>query len=224
MRKKIADGLTGLIILAVGVLLILRACHVIEQIAFPGWWAVAIALIGLINMVRSGINAGNVILLAVGVLLYLNANEMLEGVNIWLLIGGVAIVIIGARVLFHRPAKHIPHSGQQESYTAVFSGSEDKVVGDFHGTKITAIFGGVDLDLSEAVITSDCTIKITAVCGGVDLVVPKNVHIKISGVPIFGGYTNHVNWKVPESAPALYIDCLTVFGGADILEHPKKHN
>ena len=222
MRKKIADGLIGLIILAVGVLLILRACHVIEQIAFPGWWAVAIALIGMISMVRSGINAGNVILLAVGVLLYLNANQLLKDVNIWLLIIGVVIVVIGVRVLFHRPAKHIPNTGQQESYTSVFSGSEDKVVGDFHGTNVTAVFGGVDLDLSEAVVTEDCAIKITAVFGGVDLVVPRNVHIKVSGVPIFGGYTNHVNWQVPEDAPTIYIDCVTIFGGTDILENKKK--
>jgi predicted membrane protein len=68
---------------------------------------------------------------------------------------------------------------------SVFSGIERNIVSkDFKGGKIAAVFGGVDIDFTQADIKGQVMLKFEVVFGGVKLVVPPHwtVYNEIEGV------------------------------------------
>ncbi len=79
------------------------------------------------------------------------------------------------------------------------------------------LFGGADLDFSEARFTSQVT-KITMLCvfGGVDLRVREGVRTVSKAVCIFGGVDNRGPSTADRNAPTIVLQGLVLFGGADI--------
>lgn len=84
------------------------------------------------------------------------------------------------------------------------------------GTDLTAVFGGVECDLTKALISSDKVINATAVFGGIDIFVPDNVKVKIKSTSIFGGVTDKKAHYTKEDAHTIYINASCIFGGVDI--------
>lgn len=87
----------------------------------------------------------------------------------------------------------------------------------FGGANITTVFGSVDLDLRSCDINSDIVINTTTIFGGAKVIVPNNVNVKVSSVPIFGGVSNKSIRKKIENAPTIYFDSVCIFGGIDIV-------
>ena len=104
------------------------------------------------------------------------------------------------------------------SYTAVFSGQDIRnSASDLDGCTLFALFGGLDVDFRDAVITHDIVIDATAVFGGIDLRLPQDVRVVTKATPLFGGVdTKRYN---PESStlPTVTVRCLVAFGGIDII-------
>ena len=82
-------------------------------------------------------------------------------------------------------------------------------------TELTAVFGGIDLDLTNAIINEDKVITVCAIFGGVDIIMPSNVNVEIRSISIFGGIDSKKTAKI-ENAPTVYIDGTCIFGGASI--------
>lgn len=83
------------------------------------------------------------------------------------------------------------------------------------------VFGGGELDLTEAVLTAQETV-LTVIClfGGVEITVPEGMVVRSEVVGIFGGT------EVPEDsgrpgAPTLVVKGAAIFGGVEI-HRPKK--
>lgn len=224
MKKKISNILVALIVVGIGVLLILKAVGVLDNLFFPGWWTLFLIIPPIISMIRSKPEGWHFFLIGLGVVLLLNANNILADFNIWLLIVGVLVVSIGLGILFsgvqankRREAPKI-NNKDANSYSAVFGGQSAKNTStDYKGSYVTAVFGGVDLDLRETVLNEDAQISCTAVCGGIEIYVPQNVNIQLSGVPILGGCTDKVKRTMDPAFPTLYINYVCVMGGLEIL-------
>ena len=108
--------------------------------------------------------------------------------------------------------------------TAVFGGSKlASAARQFEGAWLTAIFGGITLDLHDAELAPDgASINATVAFGGIDLLVPRGWRISVRSTPIFGGVedkTDHSQLP-PSDAPTLHVDAVCVFGGVDI-KHEK---
>jgi hypothetical protein len=105
------------------------------------------------------------------------------------------------------------------NYEAIFSGSNKRVVtNDFRGGKITAVFGGTELDLRKAKIASDSAVnlEVSAVFGGVKVMVPKTWSVQGNLTGVFGGFENSaVAPAKPEGT--LIIKGAAVFGGGEII-------
>jgi predicted membrane protein len=82
----------------------------------------------------------------------------------------------------------------------------------------TSIFGGTDLDLTQADFTGTAVIELTTIFGGTKLIVPSNWSIKSEAVIIFGGIEDKRKMPaIPENANKLLVLKGTViFGGIDI--------
>ncbi|HSX96608.1 MAG TPA: DUF1707 domain-containing protein [Streptomyces sp.] len=105
---------------------------------------------------------------------------------------------------------------------AVFSASMRK--GRFRaGRRIHAyaIFGSVEIDLSEAIFEHrQVMIKAISVFGSVEVRVPENVSLRGSGGGILGNFEVHALDSGETDAPVVYVDGLAVLG--NIEARPKR--
>lgn len=79
------------------------------------------------------------------------------------------------------------------------------------------IFGGSDLDLSEAIFTQrEVRIKIFCLFGGVNINVPENVNVVSKAFGIFGGVSNSAPSDADISAPIIIIEGVAIFSGINV--------
>ena len=125
-------------------------------------------------------------------------------------------------------AKQIdPHNAQQEPerLVAIFGGSTRS--GHWRirkNTQALALFGGIDLDMRDAVFEAP-VVEISGVwCfGGMDVKVPSGIEVRDQTAGIFGG-TDVKDVGPPDpGAPVLVVKGLSLFGGVSIRgEKPAK--
>lgn len=101
-----------------------------------------------------------------------------------------------------------------------FGGDEYIYRGEtFHGARLEATFGGIRLDLRNAVINEDEEIDIRTCFGGVELFVPPTVNIKVDSRSFFGGVGDDGKRGINNAnhgAPTLHIIASNIFGGVAI--------
>lgn len=102
--------------------------------------------------------------------------------------------------------------------TAVFSGAQRS--GRWlvePQTNVVAVFGGVDLDLREAVLSQrEVTLNVVAIMGGVSIQVPPGVRVKTSLSAVFGGCSIPPEDTIDPDAPVLRLTGIALFGGVDV--------
>jgi hypothetical protein len=105
-------------------------------------------------------------------------------------------------------------------YMAVFGGIKQRVtVKNFRGGRLTALFGGFEIDLTRADIEGQtAVIDASALMGGGEIRVPYTWVIEIQGMAILGGYTDETHQEIPDSATAkrLIVKGVAALGGVVI--------
>ena len=229
MRNKLGNILWGLAFIVAGVGVAGNVTGLWDfNLLFKGWWTLFIIVPCVISMVQNGINTGNIIGLVIGALLLVEAQNIIPRNLIGKMIFPVILVLIGLSIIFkgNTNKSHTYKSKVHQTKTsrngfinavAIFWGSETRPTNEkVTGVTATAIFGGVDLDLTNAIIDEDIVITSTAIFGGIDILVPPNVNVKISSVHIFGGVDDKSDHTTSENAPTIYINATCIFGGMDI--------
>ena len=83
--------------------------------------------------------------------------------------------------------------------------------------RIVTIFGGADIDFTDAIFTTpNVTIKILCLFGGDNIYVPENINVISKAFCILGGIDNTAPSIASRQAPTLTIEGLVLFGGLDI--------
>ncbi|MDP4264880.1 MAG: LiaF-related protein [Bacteroidota bacterium] len=103
--------------------------------------------------------------------------------------------------------------------TSIFGGAKKNIISkSFKGGDLVNIFGGTDLDLSQADFTGTAVIELTTIFGGTKLIVPSNWSVKSEAVIIFGGIEDKRKMMaVTESADkVLLLKGTVIFGGIEI--------
>ncbi len=225
MRKRIGSVLWGVAFIIAGLGFAGNAFGIWDfDIFFDGWWTLFIIIPAIISMVENGPNTGNSIWLIVGGVLLLSAQDIIDGRIVGKLFFPVILVLIGFSIIFgNRVRQSVPQSafasvpvGGVPGYNAIFSGNDVRWPAEqFTGASLSAVFGGVTLDLRNAIITEDVVINSTCIFAGIDIYVPQNVQVKVAGVPVFGGGDNKAANAAP-NAPTVYVNSTCIFGGVDI--------
>ena len=137
-------------------------------------------------------------------------------------------IYIGFRVLFG--SSHVFHI-RSDANSAVFS--ELNYSGELEdGTEFSAVFGKVNLDLRDVILTGPETrIKVNAVFGGAEIFLPPDLPVRVKSDVVFGGVQlpdgnsggfGSAKYKSDnyEGAPnRLFIEINTVFGGAEVHQY-----
>ncbi len=116
-----------------------------------------------------------------------------------------------------RPAPLPPARQEAPTMVAIFGGASRK--GRWRvGSRLraVAVFGGVEIDLTDAVFESpEVVIEVTAIFGGVEIKVPENVSLHGGGVGIFGGFDVREQTAADPYAPVVRVKGAAVFGGCE---------
>ena len=224
--KQFRKILWGCIFLAAAIVIALNSFGVIDfDIFFDGWWTLFIIVPSFAGLIENKDKLDSLWGLAIGVILLLCAQDILDWSMVWKLALPIAIGVIGIKMIISAFNKNKREKivreikidgGHAQSGIAIFCGTDlnfDNVV--FDGANLVAVFGGVDCDLSNAIIDRDVVINAVCVFGGIDIKVPDNVEIVSEVAGVFGGID--VNKRNSSAPYKLYIEGVSIFGGIDII-------
>ncbi len=226
---KVKNIILGLILIAVGVFVALNVFDVIDvDILFDGWWTLFIIIPSFLGLFDKGEKTGNIIGLLIGIGLLLSCQNVIDFDILWKLALPAILVIIGLSIIFKNTTdkkttekiselKNNADKNGKNNCCAFFSGQDINFSGEqFSGGRFTAIFGGIECDLRNAIIENDVLINADAIFGGIDIIAPSNVKVKVKSVSIFGGSSNKAIFTGNENSPTIYVNSTCIFGGLDV--------
>jgi hypothetical protein len=216
-RRPPVQVFLGVLIVAFGVIALLTQLDVIELSLgelLADWWpliVIGVGLAALITVPRAWV--GPAVVIAVGVFFLLRTLDVID-VNIWEL-WPVAVILVGLSLLtsFGR------RTSEEDTInsTVIWWGSERKTRSrQFKGGSLTAIMGGIEVDLREADIVDKAEIAIFALWGGVEVKVPPTWRVHVSGLPLLGGWDDKTSPPIQDGAPELIVHVTAIMGGAEI--------
>jgi hypothetical protein len=219
-------AVVGSILVAVGAVFLLDAAGAVEAgPVLAHWWPAAVVLLAAFQIAserRVGPVSG--VLLAVGLLL-LGATTGLFGSIDWGVVWPIALILAGAGLLFGWGRRRMGTVDRDEvAGTAVLSSARVATrSGAFRRASVTAVLGGLTLDLTRATpVPGGASVSATAVFGGIDVLVPEGWSVTIRGIPLFGGWDDTTaRTREGSEVPRVDIQALVVFGGLEV-KHPRR--
>jgi len=218
MNKQITRTILGVAIIGVGVIALLNALNITAfNMLFEQWWPLFVVLVGLLMLINHPRQfVWPLIVTAGGILLQLRELNIVT-FNVWSLFWPVIIISIGLSVLINRSANHHNINKKDlDDATSLLGGNVIKNESkNYKGGNASAIMGGVELDLRNAVIKDEATLNVFAFWGGITLKVPEGWAVKSKITPVAGGIDIKTK-PVGKDAPVLYLTGDIIMGGVEI--------
>jgi predicted membrane protein len=222
-------SIIGVILVIVGLFLVIRNTNFlpsyIDNIIFS--WPMLLVTIGLVITVgSSGAKTSGIIVMAVGAF-FLIPHIFNETFHVYNLFWPSIFIIIGVIFIFTKRKGWNSVSTEQTTgddyidYVNVFSGGERQIVSqNFRGGKVTAIFGGSEIDLTKAMLAPGRSeLDIACIFGGTTIIVPDDWFVTIEVTPVLGGFNDSRKLNPTRSVDntkQLVIKGAVVFGGGEI--------
>lgn len=229
----------GLILLVVGGVLLAKQLGVL----FPAWlvtWEALVIFIGLIIGVRRGFRGpGWLILVGVGTFFLMDDYYPDLRNFVW----PVVIILLGLLVILRPRCKKKPMlnndiNPQETTATAapppsdqtpqpspdvldvvsVFGATKKIVLSkNFKGGEVVSVFGGSEVNLSQADFANTVTVELVAIFGGTKLIVPANWEIRSETTAILGGIDDKREPStLTKPEKVLILDGTVICGGVEI--------
>lgn len=210
----------GAVLVVVGAGFLLDQFGVVEfGPLFSTWWPLLIVLVGVLQLAtRSVPVVAGVVVVVFGALLQLQQLDYLD-VNVWSLFWPAMLIIFGVNLLFRSGAREAAVSSQGRlSEFVIFGGTNRRIAASpFEGGSVTTLFGGSEIDLRGSTLTPEGTsVDLTTAFGGIKVFVPSEWGVKVSGLPLFGGWDNKVGEPTDPNQPTLTVRAMAAFGGIEI--------
>lgn len=227
-RTSSSRWVVGLVLIAVGVLFLLDTTGVVAVGDVPAtYWPLLLVGWGLWALVRErGRSLVGLLVLLVGVAFQAERLDYLEpgwARRYWpavLIVVGLAVLL--EAVLPDRDRGRRPRDGRGRGEdwldaVAVLAGRKERIRSRaWRGGRVTAILGGVELDLRDATPTAEgAVLHVTAILGGVDIRVPEGWRVTLAGTPLLGGFDDKTRGG-DELGPLLTVRGSAILGGVDI--------
>jgi predicted membrane protein len=238
-KPKRADSriIIGFIFILAGAYLLLYNLNLLPFI-LPDYvlsWKTLLIAIGLLLLGTRENKGGGVTLIIVGStfliadVLDITIGQLIR--EVWLFWPAIFIIIGVALLLRHRREKKSEdysettgYTASEEAYfeaTAIFSSSDRASFSqNFRGAKLTAVFGGVDIDLTEARLAPGThEIDVFTMLGGVDIILPNDWNVRQEITPVLGGYEDkrkYARHYTPGTESTLVIRGVVFLGGVEV--------
>ena len=228
MAMDLTRLLLGLLVLAFGIVFFLGAAGALNaDRAVNHWWPVILIAIGGFQLAEHPrTRAVPLILIGAGIGLLLFTTDVVHG-DPGPYVGPIILIAIGLAIIGRWTSKSLPADATGDEVihaTGIFGGPDVASTSqNFRGAALTALFGGVKLDLRQARPAPDgASITATAAFGGIDIFVPRGWRVEVNGSPVFGGVEDKTDRSTPPApdAPLLNVDAMAIFGGVSV-KHEK---
>jgi predicted membrane protein len=223
--------LLGTLLVIFAILLLFRNFDILPQAwhSYVFSWQTLLAIVGLTLTVPKNTRVTGIVMATIGILLLL-AKIYAFPVSFQKLFWPAVILIIGILIIINNRKQILIRKDSQanskDDYVddvAIFGGSEIRFTTEnFLGGRITNIFGGSTIDLSEARLASGSSnLNILCIFGGSKLIVPTDWKLRVETVSIFGGVSDKRKQNVSSNntgnnSNELVITGITLFGGCEI--------
>jgi predicted membrane protein len=233
-QKQIKKGAFGFIVILAGLFLLAFNFDILSgnlrHIIFS--WQMLLITIGAVSLFTSENRTPGLILLFIGG--FFMIPELFDfHISFIKLFWPLLLIGIGFMILFKRGYMDRWHSRRpmnintttthyDEGYfneTNIFSGSKHKVVNQvFKGGKISNIFGGTEIDLTQATLAEGRSeLIIECMFGGVTLIVPSDWKVVLNMSSIMGGFSDkRIHIKESSDSRILIVKGTAIFGGGEI--------
>jgi hypothetical protein len=211
----------GMVLILMGLLLTLEQAGILNVSGIGRFWPLLLIGFGYVK-VRQPLEDGQ---RAVGMALLAGGGFFqLIGVLSWGRAWPLALVFVGGLLLWQaveRPPAPEPAAPQSPyvSELALMGGLKRSLrVPDLRGGYITAVMGGVDLDLRKSGVAGPTiTLDVVAFWGGIELRVPAEWSVEGQVVPIMGGFEDKTKTLVAsDQAPRVVVRGYAVMGAVVI--------
>lgn len=216
-------AIVGTVLVVVGAGFLLDQMDVIDFGSILGtWWPLILIAIGTVQLLTRSVPvpAGAFVIL-LGVLFQIDQLDVL-GLSLGQLIWPLILILIGGFLLLSRAgggAAMVDSDDKLDSFV-IFGGMDRRVTSDaFQGGSAVALFAGAELDLRDARLhTEGAELDVAVAFGGMEIMVPEDWNVKMTGMPIFGGWSNKTRTRDDTGAvgPELKLRCVAAFGGIEV--------
>ncbi|HUI10929.1 MAG TPA: DUF5668 domain-containing protein [Bacteroidota bacterium] len=221
------QAMLGVAAVLVGALLLLDNFDILDARMYLRFWPLLLVVFGAVKAFSSAHRGGQILggaIALVGVLLVVRELGFTSvGLfELWPLV----LILVGASLLFGGssrrwipPAQGAPaDSHNTVNAFAVLGGVQQASnAQDFRGGEASAILGGVELDLRQAVMQSEEAVITTfALWGGIKIRVPAAWSVLVQGIPFLGGFDDKTAKPADPSARRLVIRGTAVMGGVEL--------
>ncbi len=135
----------------------------------------------------------------------------------------IALQILGAVVgrFLSRRLDRGDEFSDEFQVTALLGGRQfHSHAGGLRSAKVISSMGGVDLDLTDAILDSNgATLEVRVAMGGVKITVPAEWAVDVDDDSTAGGFDAQVTPpdELPEDAPKLHIHAMVLMGGGQVV-------
>lgn len=218
MRPKNRRAALGILLVLIGAVVLLKNTGVFpESLWWIARWYTLVLAIGVFNLLTGNRTAG-VVLSLIGGLFLLNGLDVFD--LDWSYVWPVVIIIIGLGFIFrHRIESNEVINSEDDFFdvVSILGGSKQVVSGSsLRGGRVTSIFGGSEIDLTSAKLSSGASIEVFTMFGGTQIRVPADWRVNVEVSSILGGFENKRTPINNTEAPALKIKGMTILGGGEV--------
>lgn len=205
----------GLALVLVGVMFLLSLADVVSagEMISAGWPVVLIGF-GVVHYLNSRQVVGSAVVIGLGAVLLLFSLDVLPG-SATAMVGPLLLILVGVWILLGRGRISGASAGDTVSSFSMFGEANlTRHSQAFAGGQLVEIFGDTNLDLRPATIAPEgAHIDILALFADVKIIVPAGWRIELTGIPVFGEYSDRTNEgrALPSDAPTLTVNTLAVF-------------
>jgi len=217
-----ADRLAlGIVLIAMGLALALEQAGLLGFEGVGRLWPLALVLIGIVKArqpLEEGQRAVGVALILLGG--FFQAMSVLSWGRAWplLLVGVGGFLLWQAIAGPRRPGPGRPASPFVAEVGLLGVSKRPISVPDLRGGYVTAVMGGVELDLRQSgIVTSPAVLDVAAFWGGIEIRVPAEWCVESNVVPFMGGFEDKTHTpRGSAGGPRLVVRGYVIMGGAEI--------
>ncbi len=224
----------GIILILVGVVFFLDNIEIIPDAVrdYLMTWQMLVIGIGVISLFSERSRYSGLILIGIGTFFFIPRLFDYDALSFSKMFWPLLLIFIGSMlILKHRDHSHFHRNFSFNQTTvddkvdmldeiAIFSGNKRIIQSkNFKGGRITSIFGGSEIDLSQAQLAEGSYyLEVTSIFGGTSIVVPGDWDIKVDVTSILGGFADKRRFNPNPPAPGrlLLIKGVAIFGGGEI--------
>jgi len=238
-RRRKGSVSTGVFLLGAGTVLLLNQLGV----EFPWWmfkWYTFLIVIGLFVGAKHAFkDAGWIIITTIGLVFLLQ--DIYRDMPVKQFAWPIILIGLGLFIIF-RPKKACydgEHPFKKKEWrdspettvkiedndvldiVSIFGSVRKNILSkSFRGGEIVSIFGGSEVNLTQADLVNVAELEIVQIFGGTKLIIPSNWNVRSETVAILGGVEDKRELKSGiNSDKTLIIKGTTIFGGIDIVSY-----